>query len=43
MVWNLTNAFPIKVARADFKAGACQVAIESSEIAYEGIAMENPA
>lgn len=41
MVWRLKNAFPVKVTGADLKAGGNEVAIETIEIAHEGITIEN--
>ena len=41
MVWTLTNAWPIKVTGADLKSGGGQVAIESIEIAHEGLTIAN--
>ena len=37
MTWKLANAWPMKVSSADLKAGANEVAIESIELAYEGL------
>lgn len=37
MRWNLVRAFPVKWTGPDFKANASEIAIESLEIAHEGI------
>jgi phage tail-like protein len=37
MTWRLTNAWPVKFSSADLKAGANEVAIESIELAHEGL------
>lgn len=41
MVWNLTNAFPVKVQGTDLKAEGNEVAVESIEVAYEAMKIEN--
>ena len=41
MVWNLTNAFPVKIQGTDLKAEGNEVAVESIEVAYEGMKIEN--
>ena len=41
MVWKVTNAFPVKVQGTDLKAAGNEVAVESIEIAHEGITIEN--
>jgi phage tail-like protein len=41
MVWTLTNAFPTKITGTDLKADGNEVAIETIEIAHEGITIEN--
>lgn len=41
MVWKLTNAFPTKVTGTDLKSDGNEVAIESIEIAHEGLTVEN--
>ncbi|GGX53667.1 phage tail protein [Tateyamaria omphalii] len=41
MVWNVANAFPTKITSSDLKADGNEVAIESIEIAYEQITVEN--
>jgi phage tail-like protein len=40
MVWKVKNAWPVKVQSADLKSDANEVAIESLEIAHEGLSME---
>lgn len=39
-VWKLRNAWPTKIACSDLKAKANEVAIESLEIAHEGLNIE---
>lgn len=41
MVWNISNAFPVKVEGPALKASANEVAIESIEIAHEGLELHN--
>ena len=41
MVWKLSNAFPTKVTGTDLKSDGNEVAIESIEIAHEGLTIEN--
>jgi phage tail-like protein len=41
MVWKLTNAFPTKVTGTDLKSDGNEVAIETIEIAHEGLTIEN--
>ena len=41
MVWTLTNAWPTKVTGTDLKAEGNEVAIETIEIAHEGLAIAN--
>ena len=41
MVWTLKNAWPVKVTGTDLKSDGNEVAIESIEIAHEGLTMEN--
>jgi phage tail-like protein len=40
MVWKVKNAWPVKVQSADLKSDANEVAIESIELAHEGLSME---
>jgi phage tail-like protein len=37
MSWVLTNAFPVKISASDMKADGNEIAIESMEIAHEGL------
>ena len=39
-VWTVNNAFPVKVSAPDLKADANEVAIESIELAHEGVIQE---
>src|SRR6478736_1259403 len=39
-VWTLSNAFPVKFTAPDLKSDANEVAIESIELAFEGITQE---
>jgi len=41
MVWNVSNAFPVKVEGPALKASANEVAIESIELAHEGLELHN--
>ena len=41
MVWKLANAFPAKITGTDLKAEGNEVAVETIEIAHEGITIEN--
>lgn len=41
MVWKVQNAFPTKVQGTDLKAEGNEVAVETIEIAHEGIVIEN--
>ena len=41
MVWTLTNAWPTKVTGTDLKSEDNNVAIESIEIAHEGLTISN--
>ncbi len=41
MVWKIHNAFPVKVEGPQLKAAAKEVAIESIEIAHEGMEVQN--
>lgn len=41
MVWNISNAFPVKVEGPALKASANEVAIESIELAHEGLELHN--
>ena len=41
MVWTLANAWPTKITGTDLKSDGNEVAIESIEIAHEGITISN--
>ena len=41
MVWTLTNAWPTKITGTDLKAQGNEVAVESIEIAHEGLTIAN--
>lgn len=41
MTWTLLNAWPTKVSSADLKLDGNEIAIESIEIAHEGITITN--
>ena len=41
MVWKVQNAFPTKVQGTDLKSEGNEVAVESVEIAFEGLTIEN--
>jgi len=41
MVWKVMNAFPVKVEGPGLKASGNEVAIESIEIAHEGLELQN--
>ena len=41
MTWTLQNAWPTKISTTDLKADANEVAIETIEIAHEGLTIEN--
>ncbi|HEX4164609.1 MAG TPA: phage tail protein [Bryobacteraceae bacterium] len=41
MVWTLANAWPTKITGTDLKADGNEVAVETIEIAHEGITMAN--
>lgn len=41
MVWKVTNAFPVKITGTDLKSEGNEVAVETIEIAHEGITIEN--
>jgi phage tail-like protein len=42
MAWAIKNAFPIKITATDMKADGNEVAIESIEIAHEGVEISTP-
>jgi phage tail-like protein len=41
MVWKVVNAFPVKVEGPQLKASGNEVAIESIELAHEGVELQN--
>ena len=41
MTWKALNAFPVKVEGPQLKASGNEVAIESIELAHEGLSVEN--
>ncbi len=41
MTWQLSRAFPVKVSAADLKSTGNEVAIETLEIAHEGLTVAN--
>jgi phage tail-like protein len=41
MVWKVMNAFPVRVEGPQLKASANEVAIESIELAHEGLELQN--
>lgn len=41
VVWKVMNAFPIKVQSTDLKADGNEVAIETIELAHEGLTIQN--
>lgn len=41
MTWKVNNAFPVKVEGPSLKATGNEVAIESIELAHEGLSIEN--
>ena len=40
MTWKVKNAWPVKVQSTDLKADGSEVAIETLELAHEGLTME---
>lgn len=41
MVWKAVNAFPVKIEGPGLKASGNEVAIESIELAHEGLTLQN--
>ena len=41
MVWKVMRAFPVKVEGPGLKASGNEVAIESIELAHEGLELQN--
>lgn len=42
MTWKIINAWPTKLTSPDLKASGNETAIESIEIAHEGLTIDNP-
>lgn len=42
VVWSVRNAWPVKVQGTDLKADGNEVAIETLELAHEGLSMDMP-
>ncbi|MCB6608864.1 phage tail protein [[Clostridium] symbiosum] len=40
-VWKITNAWPAKYSVPDFNADSCEIAVESLELAHEGLVRES--
>jgi phage tail-like protein len=41
MVWKIKNAWPAKIASTDLKADGNEIAIESIELAHDGLSIQN--
>ena len=41
MTWKASNAFPVKIEGPGLKATGNETAIESIEVAHEGLTIEN--
>jgi phage tail-like protein len=41
MTWTLANAFPTKITGTDLNADGNEVAVETIEIAHEGLTISN--
>jgi phage tail-like protein len=41
VVWKVKNAWPAKIQPTDLKADGNEVAIESMELAHEGLVIQN--
>lgn len=41
MVWKIKNAWPTKIASTDLKADGNEIAIESIELAHDGLKIQN--
>lgn len=41
MVWTLNNAWPTKITGTDMKSDGNEVAVETIEVAHEGLTIEN--
>ena len=42
MTWTLTNAWPTKITGTDLNSDANEVAVETLELAHEGLSITNP-
>ena len=42
MVWVLTNAWPVKIISTDLKSDGNEVAVETLEMAHEGLTISQP-
>lgn len=42
MVWTLNNAWPTRISGTDLRSDGSEVAVETLEIAHEGITIANP-
>ena len=40
MTWTLANAFPVKITGTDMKSDANEIAVESIEVAHEGLVVK---
>ncbi len=41
VVWKIKNAWPVKVEATDLKSDASEAAVETIELAHEGLVMQN--
>ena len=41
MVWKVKNAWPTKIASTDLKADGNEIAVETLEVAHEGVIVQN--
>ena len=41
MTWTLANAWPIKITGSDMKSDANELAVETLELAHEGLTVKN--
>ena len=41
MVWKISNAWPAKITGTDMKADGNEIAIETIELAHEGLSIQN--
>lgn len=42
MVWTLANAWPVKIISTDLKSDGIEVAVETLEMAHEGLTISQP-